>query len=146
MVATKDQERKALGKIRQIIDEIGGEDSYIGMALDGSLELAAENIENDFGDSWMLRWSAAIKENETARKELKEAKEETEAIAKELETMTASREHWKNVSDQWKESADKNYNKMIEAITESDTANQTIKAQEAEIITLKAKLYDLMTA
>ena len=36
MAATKDQERKALEKIRKIVEELG-EDSYIGMAFEGVL-------------------------------------------------------------------------------------------------------------
>lgn len=145
-MTTKDQERKALEKIKNIITEIGGNDSYIGMAFKGSLEIAADNIDNDFGDSWMDRWSAAVKENETARKEAREAKEEAEELKKQLETMTESREHWKTCSEEWKESMNKNYDKFIEERTRADQEEETRKALENEIVALKAKLYDLMTA
>lgn len=50
MAATKEQERKALEKIRKIISDLG-EDSYLKMAFDGCFEIAESNIENDFGDS-----------------------------------------------------------------------------------------------
>lgn len=50
MAATKEQERKALARIKKIVEELG-EDSYIGMAFDGCFELAEENIENDFACS-----------------------------------------------------------------------------------------------
>lgn len=46
MIATKDQERAALVKIRKIVRDLG-EDSYVGTAFDGAFELAEENIEND---------------------------------------------------------------------------------------------------
>lgn len=49
-MATKDQERKALEKIRKIVADLG-ECSYIGMAFEGCFEIAEENIENDFGCS-----------------------------------------------------------------------------------------------
>lgn len=51
---TKDQERKALGKIKKILEELGNdpETSYIVRAFDGCIEHAEENIEFDFGNSW----------------------------------------------------------------------------------------------
>lgn len=59
MAATKEQERKALEKIRKIIEELGGADSYIGMAFEGCFEIAEENIENDFGCSMKQRFEKA---------------------------------------------------------------------------------------
>lgn len=52
--ATKEQERKALEKIRKIVADLG-ENSYIGMAFEGCFEIAEENIENDFGCSMKQR-------------------------------------------------------------------------------------------
>lgn len=52
--ATKDQEREAVEKIRALIAELGPQ-SYVRTALDGCLEIAECNIENDFGDSWKAR-------------------------------------------------------------------------------------------
>ena len=46
MIATKDQERKALEQIRKIVADLG-EDSYIGTAFEGCFEIAEQNIEND---------------------------------------------------------------------------------------------------
>lgn len=43
---TKAEERKALAQIRAIVDALG-EDSYIGIALEGCLDDAEMNIEND---------------------------------------------------------------------------------------------------
>lgn len=50
MATTKEQEIKALEKIKKIVADLG-EDSYIGMAFDGCFEVAEENIENDFACS-----------------------------------------------------------------------------------------------
>lgn len=50
MYATKEQERKALEKIRKIISDLG-EDNYLKMAFDGCFEIAESNIDNDFGES-----------------------------------------------------------------------------------------------
>lgn len=54
MAATKEQERKALARIKKIVEELG-EDSYIGMAFEGCFEVAEENIENDFACSMKQR-------------------------------------------------------------------------------------------
>lgn len=47
MIATKEQERNALGKIKKIVEGLGN-DSYVGTAFDGCIDIATQNIENDF--------------------------------------------------------------------------------------------------
>ena len=64
---TKQEEREALKKIEKII-KAAGPDSYIGMAFAGCCEIAADNIENDFGESMQARVHAR-------EKELREVKE-----------------------------------------------------------------------
>lgn len=49
-IMTKQEERAALAKIEKIL-KAAGPDSYIGMAFAGCCEIAADNIENDFGNS-----------------------------------------------------------------------------------------------
>lgn len=65
MIATKEQERAAIAKIRKIVDSLG-ENSYVGTALEGCLEIADQNIEYDAADSLRGRL-------EIAEAELKEA-------------------------------------------------------------------------
>ena len=65
MAATKEQELKALAKIKKIVEELG-ENSYIGMAFEGCFEIAEGNIGNDFGCSMKQRAEAAEKKLETA--------------------------------------------------------------------------------
>lgn len=65
MIATKEQERAAITKIRKIVDSLG-ENSYVGTALEGCLEIANQNIEYDAADSLRGRL-------EIAEAELKEA-------------------------------------------------------------------------
>ena len=60
--ATKDQEREALEKIKAILESLGP-DSYVGTALEGCLEIAEENIENDFACSMKQRVEAVVVEN-----------------------------------------------------------------------------------
>lgn len=58
---TKQEEREALKKIEKII-KAAGPDSYIGMAFAGCCEIAADNIENDFGNSPVARIAFLEKE------------------------------------------------------------------------------------
>lgn len=83
MAATKDQERKALEKIRKIVEELG-EDSYIGMAFEGCFEDAEENIENDFGLSWKDRAEKARKTIEELNGRVESLLSETNRQSEEL--------------------------------------------------------------
>lgn len=90
MTATKDQEREALEKIKNIVDEVGGADSYIGMAFEGCFELAEENINNDATFSLKNRFENAklalsikVQELEQSRKAVGE--EHFRAVAAERE-------------------------------------------------------------
>lgn len=75
--ATKDQEREALEKIKAILDTLGP-DSYIGTALEGCLEIAAENIENDWACSMKQRVEAVVLENMNLKEKLKDLQEKLE--------------------------------------------------------------------
>ena len=83
--ATKEQEREALEKIKAIVATLGPR-SYVGTALDGCLEDAEVNIENDFGDSMKARWQEAEKRVAQAVKETTAVKEELEQVRKHLQT------------------------------------------------------------
>lgn len=60
-MATKQQEREALDKIAEIIKGLG-QDSYIAAAFDGCLDMAEDNIGNDFMCSMKARAEEAQKE------------------------------------------------------------------------------------
>ena len=60
-MTTKEQERKALAQISSIIEKLGP-DSYIGIAFEGCIKDAVENIENDWACSWKQRAEAMDKE------------------------------------------------------------------------------------
>lgn len=63
-MTTKDQERKAVEKIRKIVEELG-ENSYVGFAMEGVLELAEDNIREDTAysmkESAEIAWERATK-------------------------------------------------------------------------------------
>lgn len=83
--ATKQQEREALEKIKAIVATLGPR-SYVGTALEGCLEDAEVNIENDFADSMRARWMEAENRVAQAAREAAAAKEELEQVRKHLQT------------------------------------------------------------
>lgn len=80
---TKEQERKALAKIKKILEEVG-EDSYIGIAMEGVLDDAEENIENDFALSMKGRLENTTKLISMRDDEIKAKDMEIERLKKEL--------------------------------------------------------------
>ena len=88
-MTTKEQERQAIEKIRKIVKELG-ENSYVGFAMEGVLELAEDNIREDTAYSMKknaeIAWERAEKESKLLNAELGTAKKITEennkAIAK----------------------------------------------------------------
>ena len=145
-MTTKDQERKALEEIKAIVERIGGDQSYIGMAFKGCFDIAEQNIINDFGDSWMDRWSAAINENSKLNEEIRELKKHKDSFEAELETVKDQLDKVRDIRDQWKEEATEKDEKWRETRTEYQNALKDIESLRNETINLKAKLYDLMTA
>ena len=87
-MTTKDQERQAIEKIRKIVEGLG-ENSYVGFAMDGVLELAEDNIREDTAYSMKERaeiaWERAAKA-EKENKDLKKTVEKREATILELNT------------------------------------------------------------
>ena len=66
MNATKQQEREALAKIKEIVAGLG-ENSYVGTALRECFSDAEQNIENDWALSMYDRWQYAEQQNETEK-------------------------------------------------------------------------------
>lgn len=85
-MTTKEQERKALEKIRKIVEELG-EDSYVGTAFEGCFRDAEDNIEDDAAYSMKARF-------EYSEKKLAEAQEENKTLKAGLECAKAEKEHW----------------------------------------------------
>jgi len=70
-MTTKDQERKALDQIREIVAALGS-DSYLAIAFEGCFEIAEENIQNDFGCSMKQRAESAEQKAVNLAAELKQ--------------------------------------------------------------------------
>ena len=138
-MATKEQERKALARIRKIVAELG-EDSYIATAFDGAWELAEENIENDFGNS--TRWYIDKYNNsgEDVRKAREEAEEDSRKLRVELEEMKTDLEHWQGKFTKKSEE----YVTLLRSHNELWNKSREAQKAEKEVIRLKAMLFDLM--
>ena len=141
---TKEQERKALEQVKKIIEGLGP-GSYLDMTFKGVLEQAADNIENDFSSNYMEMYEAA-------KKVISEMKE---ATAKDQKTIVELRQYNQTLSiqlDTETDRADGLRKEVHDVIKENEEYmdrimedEKKIEALESEIITLKAKLYDLMT-
>lgn len=141
---TKDQEREVLNKIKKLIDSTGS-DSYIEAAFAGCVEIAADNIDNDFMTSLKDRAEEANKREAAKSLELQEQKEINKRLQDKIENLVKAL----NTEEEAKETALNNAIALTEDLyKEKDNASgleKQIEGLEDEIIRLKAKLYDLMT-
>ena len=161
--ATKQQERDTLEKIRKMVEQLGP-DSYLATAFEGCFDLAAENIDNDWACSMADRARRAEKRAEEAEEKrieaelgynrlvdkLAEAEKDYEAahaaahaVAEEKDAEIAK---LKTQLAQMQETARWNGQRCDEEATAAGEAQRRAEAAEAEVIQLKAKLYDLLVA
>lgn len=143
MVATKDQERKALEKIRKIVEELG-EGSYVGTAFEGCFEIAEENINNDWALSMKQNFEAALKEQGQLRvicqdydAEVRGLEAENKELKKEIEQLRTDLDDSRSISLE-------NYNTGVDNYGKYKREEAKVEELEKEIIKLKAKLYDLI--
>lgn len=154
--ATKDQEREALEKIKAILDTLGP-DSYVGTAFEGCIEDAEENIENDWACSMKGRVDDLDQENTKLRAKVKILEDKLAESEKDYE---AAHEAAHLVADE-KDAEIQRLKTQVQELSEKlasaeealEDANEEAGSAEArsgeaqaEIVRLKAKLYDYMTA
>ena len=87
-MTTKEQERKAVEKIRKIVEELG-ENSYVGTAFEGCFEIAENNIDNDFACSMKQRAEGAEKNVEIISDEVMSIKSVVSELTTENERLKA---------------------------------------------------------
>ena len=129
--ATKQQERDTLEKIRKMVEQLGP-DSYLAAAFEGCFDLAADNIDND----WACSMAESVKDYEAAHAAAHAVAEEKDSEIARLKTQLA----------QMQETARWNGQRCDEEATAAGEAQRRAEAAEAEVIQLKAKLYDLLVA
>lgn len=137
--ATKQQERDTPEKIRKMVEQLGP-DSYLATAFEGCFDLAAENIDNDWACSMADRARSAEKRVAELEDKLSEA---AHAVAEEKDAEIA---RLKDQLKQIQETARWNGQRCDEEATAAGEARHRAEAAEAEVIQLKAKLYDLLVA
>ena len=143
---TKEQERKALDKIRKIVAELG-DDSYVAAAFEGCFEIAEQNIDNDWACSLKQQVESRDKEifklqleNSNLRLDLKAEKEYHEREIQNLQTASSNCEILKIENNR--------LNAELSNVTLIEETNRAyykdlLAMKDDEIIRLKAKLYDL---
>lgn len=143
--ATKQQERDTLEKIRKMVEQLGP-DSYLATAFEGCFDLAAENIDNDWACSMADRARNAEKRVAELENKLSEAVKDYEAAHAVAEEKDAEIAKLKDQLKQIQETARWNGQRCDEEATAAGESQRRAEAAEAEVIQLKAKLYDLLVA
>ena len=142
-LATKEEERAALAKIKKIIESLG-EGSYLDWAFDGILDLAEENIDNDSALSMKEARDAASAAAQDAMNEyhiaqtLADKRYETiETLKQRITALEDRRDELLKEQDDWSDLTTKQNNEYYKIKEDHDKLRQ-------ENLELKAKLYDLM--
>lgn len=152
MISTKEQELKALEKIRKIVADLG-EDSYVGTAFEGCFEVAEENIQNDFACSMKQRAEKAEKDKEyfnqvandlgaeleSAQKQLAELKKKIITNEEALQLITITNHE----IDFWKERKSQSAQQIVESAEDpsSDKFRKAVRVnREAAQVIEQAKV------
>ena len=164
-MTTKTEERKALEEMKKIVEGLGPE-SYIKTAFDGAWEVAESNIDYDFADSVKASREYLEDRAETFQKENLELKKKLENATKSSERMAAANsglmdkvasleneceelrdrlETAAKAAEKAEATAMELRDELAAKDQEADTKkDEKIKAQELEIMKLKARLFDLL--
>lgn len=152
--ATKQQEREALDKIRKLVEQLGP-DSYLATAFEGCFDLAAENIDNDWACSMADRARRAEKRAAELEDKLTESVKDYEAAHAAAHEVAAQKD--REIAQLKGRLSEKSraeaacascQNSLLKKAAEAERiageAERRAEAAEAEVIQLKAKLYDFM--
>ena len=146
-MTSKEQEFQTLEKIKKLVADLG-EDSYIGFAFEGCFEVAEENIRNDFACSMKQR-------AETAEAKAVKAESGAHDCAEALKTVRDRMAEMLNEIEAYKRQAvtaeARAYKAKLELEDlreqlEANKQQETTDTKDLEILKLKAKLYDMMSA
>ena len=146
MTQSKTREYDALSAIGSILGDFSPEDTYVGKAFEGCVELAKENIDND----WLYSWKGRYLDEQAKNCKLSDKVEALTKTLNQKDDAIARLEDAKNLLS--KEIAqlygtldykDETYKDLEDKFEEE---HQKLEKSQAEIIRLKAKLYDVITA
>lgn len=146
---TKDEERAMLAKIKKIIDE-AGPDSYIGLTFEGIIEQAEDNITSDFASNYKYMYETASKNVDAVKVQtaaaIKSLEDENKDLKEQIKTLTGTHEAKAAKIEELNKQLIKADEDWSELFNEREALKLENNNQKSEIIALKAKLYDLMTA
>ena len=145
MGKTNAQEREALAKIQEILKDFDPEETYVGKAFDGCVELAEENIRND----WLYSWKGRYLDEQLKNCRLSD---KVEALTKTLNQKEDAIARYVDVVQK----KDREISRLNGVINNKDTAytdlegklegaKETADGLKQTILELKAKLYDMIT-
>ena len=142
-MATKQQEREALDKIREILNGLG-EESYLGFAFAGCLNDAEMNIDEDAAYSYKERYEFERKKVEKLTAQLEDAKGSVEAMGDRVKAgaaRMATTQGQLEAAVAGKAKAEEEAQNLREEVL---ILQEEVACQEETVIGLKAKLYDFM--
>jgi chromosome segregation ATPase len=144
-MTTKQQERDALAKIQKIIADLGN-DSYLATTFKGFASEAETNIENDWAMNAYETIDLCREETRTAKTALKEMTERYDGMSRERDIAQRYIDNLED-RDEAKGEAIRALNERLTTVENTNLMLEDINGElNAEIIKLKAKLYDVMTA
>ncbi|MBA1336714.1 MAG: hypothetical protein HPY66_3149 [Firmicutes bacterium] len=138
MIATKEAERNTLEKIRKMVAELG-ENSYLAAAFTGAFEIAERNIDDDAAYTTQYYIDQAHTAEGKYQKQLQEMKTARQNDQNKIKLMQT------NIEDLNKE-IERLQTKLADILQKEEYWRVKATMQESMILTLKAKLYDYMTA
>lgn len=141
---TKDQEREVLKKIKELIDSTGS-DSYIEAAFDGCIELAEENITNDFLSSYKEIADRAHTAELTAKAVQQDQAEIIKRLEQEIKDLEQMNDNQRQLIANYESRLKEAHQNAAELVKKDAAKFDEIQELNNQITTLKAKLYDLIT-
>ena len=142
---TKEQERQILKKIDELIKE-AGPDSYINTTFAGIVEQAEENITNDWGCNYKQSYETSELQRAETLHQLRKEQETNRDLKEQMKTITGALEAAQAKNTELKQTIADREEREANTIGKLLAVTNQKEMYEAEIINLKAKLYDLMTA
>lgn len=149
-MVTKNDERKALEKIKKIVEELGA-DSYIAVAFEGCFDIAEENINNDFACSMKQKYEqeheqvvALLKKVNEYYDELQDFEENNKGLLEEIDTKDQMLEHERSIKRELKKEIDEADRRIEHLESCIEGKNEAILKYDDELVHLKAKMYDMI--
>lgn len=145
---TREQERETLRRLEAYIKKNVDPEGYIHAALAGVLELAEDNIGNDFLISFPQKLETAHRNINSDIMEYREKIEELINKIRELRESLAKTEADRDMTQKLltgsQELAEELNRDLTETRKREETANDELEKARAEVIRLKARLFDLI--